>query len=304
MKTKDNPNVGIVGYGVVGKHLARLFGANRVYDRFKGCNRKSDMAMVNAAQFTFVCVPTPAYGPKGSVDTSAVVEAVHWIESPIIIIRSTVPPGTTDHLREVTDKRIVFQPEYIGETSGHPITAMNDPGFSVLGGYFNDTARVADLYATVYAADHHYHFTAALTAELAKYMENTFYAAKVTFCNEWADIATAFGVEYNTLREAWLMDWRINRDHTSVYPHDRGWGGKCLPKDLAGIIAAVKSKGLTPSLMQAVEAVNVWQRSDRERRDYQRGPITLPVEAFQPYASADFSKIIDVQPEDQCKVDE
>jgi UDP-glucose 6-dehydrogenase len=72
-------------------------------------------------------------------------------------------------------------------------------------------------------------------------MENSFFATKVTFCNMWYDIATACGVDYNELRECWLADPRINRNHTLVFPKDRGYGGKCLVPD-TNIFTAIGEK--------------------------------------------------------------
>jgi len=128
---------------------------------------------------------------------------------------------------------------------------------------------VADLYKGFYYAAHRFYFTTALTAELAKYMENAFYATKVTFCNEFFDIAQTLGVDYNELREVWLADPHISRDHTFVYPQDRGFGGKCLPKDTTAIIAACQQQGYTPALLRAVMAVNAaYRQHDVAYRPY------------------------------------
>ena len=96
----------------------------------------------------------------------------------------------------------------------------------------------------------------ALSAEVAKYMENTFFAVKVTFVNEFFDIAKAYGVDYNVLREIWLADSRINRDHTDVYPDARGFSGKCLPKDLSALLAACEEAGVDAQLLKAVQEIN------------------------------------------------
>ena len=95
-----------------------------------------------------------------------------------------------------------------------------------------------------------------MTAALTKYMENNFFAMKVTFCNEWYDIAKQYGVDYNELRECWLADTRINRNHTLVFPKDRGYGGKCFPKDVKGIIKDVEKLGYSADLMKSVDNVN------------------------------------------------
>jgi UDPglucose 6-dehydrogenase len=255
---RTRPAIGIVGCGFVGQALVRLFGECAVYDPAKGFG---DRDAINGCRFAFVCVPTPT-GPAGECDVSLVEETARWIESDVIVIRSTVAPGTTDRLRCETGKRIVFQPEYIGETVAHPLLDHQMQNFAVLGGPIEDTSPLADLYKRFFHAAIRFHFTTALCAELAKYMENAFYAAKVTFCNEFFDIARVLGVDYNELREAWLCDPRISRDHTFVYPEDRGFGGKCLPKDTSAIIAECEQRGFAPALLRAVMAVNGGYRQE------------------------------------------
>jgi len=262
--------VGIVGYGVVGASLLRLFTSNErdvpkvaIYDPAKGLD---DKQAVNDRAITFVCVPTPS-GPDGRCDTSMVEESVAWIESDVIVIRSTVPPGTTDRLREKYGKRIVFQPEYLGETADHPMVGVGSQRFAVLGGPIEDTAPVADLYKRFFNSDLRFYFCTAICAELAKYMENAFYATKVTFCNEFYDIAQALGVDYNELREAWLADPRISRDHTFVYPANRGFSGKCLPKDTSAIIQAAHERGIFPQLLAATMTANTRYRDGDDTWD-------------------------------------
>ncbi len=250
----NNDRIAFVGFGFVGKALHTLFAAAQpaIYDPALGA---LDKAGVNRCDFAFVCVPTPTKG-WGECDTSIVEEAVGWIESPIIVIRSTVPPGTTDRLRQSTGKHIVFQPEYVGETVAHPLLDHQAQGFSILGGPMADASLVADLYKRYYHASHRFYFTDSTTAELAKYMENAFYAVKVTFCNEFYDIARTLGVDYNELRECWLADPRISRDHTFVYPDNRGFSGKCLPKDTAAIINSATSRDMECHLLKATMRAN------------------------------------------------
>ena len=245
---------GIVGGGVVGQGMAKLFGPDAViYDTRPGFCQ--DKGTVNGCSCVFVCVPTPPRA-DGACDTSAVEEVVGWVESPLVVIRSTIPPGTTDRLAKETGKRIVFQPEYLGETPRHPYRHVEDHGFIVLGGDPRDTSAVADIYKRYFNASVRYFFCDARTAELAKYMENAFFATKVAFVNEFYDIAARLGVSFNVLREIWLADSRINPDHTDVYPDDRGFSGKCLPKDLSAIIALSKSNGYLPLVLSAVSQAN------------------------------------------------
>lgn len=249
------PRIGVVGAaGVVGTAMRKLCGPETVaYDSKQGYSQ--DRNAVNACDAVFVCVPTPT-GADGSCDTSTVEEVVSWIEAPLIILRSTVAPGTTDRLRRTYGKRIVFQPEYLGETPAHVFGNMVERSFVVLGGATEDTSRAADLYKHYYNSMVYFYFCDALTAEVAKYMENSFYAVKVTFVNEFYDIAKAHGVDYNALREIWLADTRISRDHTFVYPDARGFSGKCLPKDVNAIVKSCRDRGYEPRFLEAALDIN------------------------------------------------
>jgi UDPglucose 6-dehydrogenase len=195
--------------------------------------------------------------PHGSCDTSIVESVVGWLESDYIVVRSTVTVGTTERLHRTTGKRIVFQPEYgPAETPDHPFNNLRNVRWVILGGERQDTISVADLYKTTFNADIVIFQTDSQTAELTKYMENCFLASKVTFCNEFYGIATALGLDYNELRELWLLDPRIGRSHTFVVPDERGFGGKCLPKDLSAMIRTAEMAGHDPGLLRAVQAVN------------------------------------------------
>jgi UDPglucose 6-dehydrogenase len=249
------PKVGVVGGGVVGGAMVNLCGPDTVcYDPYKS-ELAGNRERINACDVVFVCVPTPM-APDGHCDTSIVEEAVAWVQAPLLIIRSTVAPGTTDRLRQKYNKHIVFQPEYLGETTKHVFGDMAEREFVVLGGTPEDVSRVADFYKHYYNAYVRFYFGDALTAELCKYMENAFYAVKVTFMNEWYDIARVHGVDFNQLRELWLADTRISRDHTFVYPDARGFAGKCLPKDCNAVTFSCRQKDYEPKLMAATLKIN------------------------------------------------
>lgn len=265
--------VAVVGYGAVGKYLHQLFPEAVIYDEPLG---KGDRNDVNRCEFAFIAVPTNRL-PDGSGDTSIVESTVSWLKSDVIIIRSTVPVGTTERLQRETGKRIVFQPEYgPGETPDHH---YNDPrriNWVILGGERRDTIAVADLYKQVFSAELLIHQTDTRTAELTKYMENCFLALKVTFCNEFYDLANHFGVDYNELRELWLLDPRIGRSHTFVMPDERGFGGKCLPKDVSAIVRSACAAGYAPNLMLAMLEANARFRSENSTPGPPRLGMTSP----------------------------
>jgi UDPglucose 6-dehydrogenase len=245
--------VAVVGYGAVGKYLKELFPDAVVYDKPLHLGTRDD---VNRCRYAFVAVPTNGR-PDGSADTSIVEETVSWLATEVIVLRSTVPVGTTERLKQATGKRIVFQPEYgPGETPDHHFSSARRINWVILGGHRSDTVVVADLYKRIFNADLVIQQTDSRTAELTKYMENCFLALKVTFCNEFYDLATRLGVDYNELRELWLLDPRIGRSHTFVMPDDRGFGGKCLPKDVAAMVNSGCAAGYAPQLLMAMLEVN------------------------------------------------
>ena len=250
--------VAIIGYGAVGRHMQRLFPDSLIYDAPLGLGTRAD---VNRCKYAFVAVPTNAM-PDGACDTSIVEQTLSWLTTDLIILRSTVAVGTTARLRQATGKRIVFQPEYgPGATPNHHFQDPRTAGWIILGGDRKDTVAVADLYKRVFNAELVIQQTDSTTAELTKYMENCFLALKVTFCNEFYDLAECFGVDYNELRELWLLDPRIGRSHTFVLPDDRGFGGKCLPKDVSGLIAAAHRVGHEPRLLTAMLEINALIRA-------------------------------------------
>lgn len=244
--------VGIVGLGHVGGIMQQLFPDAVVFDELKEIGSREE---INQCEIAFICVPTPM-AVDGSCDTSVVEYVLKWVDSNIIVLRSTVPVGFTDIWVEKTGKSIVFQPEYYGETNAHPFADPHNRNWITLGGTIDATEKVAELYQTVFTSELIVNQVDSQTAELAKYMENAFLAAKVTFCNQFYDIAQAMGVNYSQVRETWLLDPRIGRSHTFVYPENRGYGGSCLPKDTAAILFQAKELGIKTPFLQAIIDTN------------------------------------------------
>jgi UDPglucose 6-dehydrogenase len=147
----------------------------------------------------------------------------------------------------------------------HP-TDMKLHSFHIFGGapeavekaitYFQ---RVGGPFAAYRAAD-------STTAELVKYIENTWIATKVAYCNDMYDIAKAFGVDYSAARELWLLDGRVGASHTLVYPEKRGFGGKCIPKDTFGLYRAAQAAGHESNLLRGLlEQNQAWQQQNNRQ---------------------------------------
>lgn len=253
--------IGVIGEGWVGKSMVQLFPEATVYDEPKIKERYPDYwqaaqdagrVAINNCELTFVAVPTPNL-ESGALDTSIVEEVVGWCESDVIVIRSTVQPGTADRLKAETGKRIVTQPEYLGETTAHPLLDQGERPFMILGGEPADRRQVIEAYQGVYNANINIRQVTNLEAEVIKLSENRAIAYKVAQAQELYDVCEAAGVDYYTVREAvYGDDPRFNLWHTFVYPESRGMESKCIPKDVIAWAAWAESLGYTPEITNAI----------------------------------------------------
>jgi len=262
--------IAIIGSGYIGSKVYDFFNKHGygAY-RFDIDQNKSDVKKIEdldgyALDFAFICVPTPM-AEDGSCNVSAVTEAVKKVKAKTIVIQSTVAPGTTRNLEKETGKDILFMPEYFGETKNHLLNDMDMRTFLIIGGRPEIRKRLVDLYKNIFdSRQMHFGFYDSTSAEIIKYMDNSYFATKVIFCEEFARICETFGVEYNEVREGWLLDPRIEPSHTFVRKDGvPGFGGKCYPKDVSGIIEASKKAGYNPELLDFVSKYNKKIRDGR-----------------------------------------
>lgn len=240
--------IGIVGLGHVGTAMHNLFKDAVIYDKYKNIGSMNEINKCDAA---FVCVPTPMKD-DGSCDTTAVDEVLNWCESKVIILRSTVRVGYTREMTKKLHKKIVFQPEYYGETVAHPFADLSDRTWLSFGGTQEAIDLAIDAYKTVINSNVRIYQAPSDEVELAKYMENAFLATKVIFINEMYDICEKLGLNYNQVREIWIADSRIGTSHTFIYKDKRGYDGSCLPKDISELHTLEKENGLDDTLINAV----------------------------------------------------
>jgi len=244
----------IIGYGFVGKAIKTLFPESDIYDPYftNSVSKKKG----NEAEIAFIAVPTPNVG-KGKLDTSIVEESVAWCECPLIVIRSTINPGTCDYLTKKYHKHIVHQPEYLGETPNHPLCDPKARRFLIIGGKAEDRRKLINLYTEVYNANVSIRQVTNYEAEVIKLTENRAIAFKVAQCQELYDVCEKAGVDYYTIREAvYGDDPRFNLWWTFIYPDKRGLNSKCIPKDVYGWAAWAESLGYDPKLTRSLLEVN------------------------------------------------
>ena len=242
--------VGIIGYGWVGKAMHRLFPDALLYDPYLAHTEKQED--INTCDIAFICVPTPNL-ENGKLDISLVEESVKWCTAPLIVIRSTVNPGDTDKLATKYSKRIIMQPEYLGETPAHPMLDMKTRPFLIIGGHRENIRELIDLYTQVYNANVTITQVTAKEAELIKLSENRAIAFKVAQCQELYDVCSEAGIDYYTIRDAvYGDDPRFNLWFTFIYPEKRGMNSKCIPKDVYAWCAWAESLGYDPKITKAL----------------------------------------------------
>ncbi len=240
-------NVTIIGFGWVGKSVQKLFPDAYIYDPPRGGKQRA-----NQGEIAFICVPTPSQD-EGKLDTSIVEGCVAWCQSPLIVIRSTVNPGTCDFLSKKYHKRIIMQPEYLGETAQHPLLDEKNAPFMIIGGAPEDRRTLINLYSKVYNANIKIRQVTAYEAEVIKLSENRAIAFKVAECQELYDVCEKAGLDYYTIRDAvYGDDPRFNLWWTFVYPDKRGFNSKCLPKDVYAWCAWAESLGYNPEITRSL----------------------------------------------------
>jgi len=264
------PRIGIIGFGFLGRALAHGFvlHANiKIYDKYDNTYDTLEET-VNQSDYIFDGVPTPM-NDDGSQDLSNINDAVSNIvrvaNAPkIIILRSTVVPGTTRLIADkYTDHNFIFFPEFLTERTAK-LDFIN-PARLIFGGEKEITDTLVNIFRPRFSHTPIYQSTWE-GAEVSKYMANCFFAIKVSFLNEMYDISKYIDIPYEEVRNMWLSDSRIGNSHSDVPGQDghRGYGGKCFPMDVKAFYNWAESKGLTADLCKTADVINERIRKNKD----------------------------------------
>lgn len=214
-------------------------------------------SLVNACDLALVSVPTNA--KDGQLDMSIIEDVVGWLETPLILIKSALQPGTVDRLVEKTGKRIAVSVEMVGEGKywqppwKYPhSTDPSQHNFLIVGGEEDTARRCADVLWSKMSPDTNIHLVSAVEAEITKLMENTWGGLKVTFANTIYDICEKFGGNYTRVLQAWGADGRTEKMHMRVIPGKRGWRSKCYDKDVPAL-ASLDDSGFIKKIVEVNE---------------------------------------------------
>jgi len=277
--------IGLVGKGFVGEAFYEGMKDHYEIDVWDTDPAKATVPtlshLVTRNNIIFVSVPTPMNLTTGECDISILQSVMADIRSvtggihKTVVIRSTVPPGTTaQFFTPPFPIWPVFNPEFL--TEANYINDFKNQNRIVLGGISNATEAIAKIYARVFPSVPMVQ-TDSTTAEFVKYFANCFLATKVTFANEMSQIADAAGVDYNTVAKIAALDPRIGSSHIVVPGPDghRGFGGTCFPKDLNALMAHAKKLGVSTPFLKAVWDKNLEVRPERDWEADKGRAVTL-----------------------------
>ncbi len=275
-------NIGIIGFGIVGQALAYGFSQPDVsskyqieyYDKYKDSTPLEKM--IKDSEFIFVCLPTPMREDETGIDLSIIDDTIAKITpltdntDKIIVIKSTVVPGTTKKFEEKYPKsNFAFSPEFL--TEANYLQDFVSADRTVIGANNDLTSRrVIALFRQRFPTQKIFQ-TDTTTAEMVKYMANAYLSTKVMFANEMFDICTALGIKYEEVKSMVAADKRIGPYHMDVTTA-RGFGGKCFPKDLVALIGRAKDLKVDPNLLETVWTLN---KKVRKVHDWEEIPFAV-----------------------------
>ncbi|WP_424014977.1 UDP-glucose 6-dehydrogenase AglM [Halorubrum xinjiangense] len=231
----------------------------------------TDYAAVLDTDVTFLCLPTPQ-NDDGSIDLSIMEAGASQLGQTLaakedwhtVVVKSTVVPGSTaDTITPILEAEsgktageafgVGMNPEFLRE--GTAVHDFLNPDKVVLGA--DDDRALVDMRAVfdplVEAADAPVVETDTRTAEMIKYANNGFLAAKISLINDIGNICKEFGVDAYEVADAIGLDDRISEQFLQS---GVGWGGSCFPKDTRAIITAAEGAGYEPAVLNAAVEVN------------------------------------------------
>lgn len=281
----------IVGCGFVGAAAYEAFEKIEgwkvlAYDKFyETCKLAQDVKNVRFVDFVdaaksdviFVALPTPMDKDTGECRTDLVRNIINTLRSvrsdSEIIIKSTVPPGTT---KELNDKygNIYFNPEFL--TEADPFQDFVNLPYQIIGlPSETNPANLLALYRDAYnqklcddipmvAGGKMILECDSTMAEMVKLTRNCYLATRLSFFNEIKQICDKLNISYDEMREFAGMDDRVGSHYNKVSDENPGWGLSCLPKDLNDLMFVARSVGVDPMVMKAVWEKNLEVRKDRD----------------------------------------
>jgi len=271
-----NIQIACIGYGFVGKALCNSFRKKikvLVHDiKHQDCENYYDsieqliliQEKTEETPIYFICVPTPMKD-NGMCNIDIIDEVISNIakysnKSPLVVIKSTIPPKTSQMFADKYNINVCFNPEFLTEKNSFK-DFENQKEILLGKTKDNSITRLINIYNIVFpyipviVKD-------SITMEYVKYMKNCFLATKVIYANVFKELCDKTDTDYNTVKNLVGKDDRILESHLSVPGHDGycGFGGTCFPKDINAIIYYGKELGVNVKLLESVWENNLEYR--------------------------------------------
>ena len=273
--------IGIIGRGFVGGSMEKYLLEHshhdvQAFDAKDGDVTEGYNRIVGHSEMIYVAVPTPM-DKNGKCHTAILEESLALInylsmqrrDSPVVLIKSTMSPGTSERLKkEFTNIIIVTNPEFLTERNAYE--DLCNAKQHVLGlpeGELDGLRAKLEAYHKQLWQGCKCIFVSNTEAELIKYLTNTYFSVKVSFANHMYHISQALGINYDRFINAAIQaDPRIEPTHWQVPGPDGqlGFGGKCFPKDLNGMITLFAENGVECPLLETAWQYNLDIREDKD----------------------------------------
>lgn len=268
-------NIGVIGYGYVGRATGEGFATNPKnkvfwFDKYKESPNTLD-EVIEKSEFIFIAVPTPIFSDYSGMDMSIVEGVIDEVapklsgSDKVLIIKSTSLPGTTKKMsKKYPGVNFAMSPEFLTQKNAN--TDFLKPYRTVIGCENSDIGlRVQNLYSTILPKDQKYIITDTTSAEMAKYMSNIVLASKIIIGNEFYDLAQEVGANYLDVSAIAEADPRIGTFlGVPGWDGDRGFGKACFPKDTIGILGIAKKLNVDMSALDAIWKKNLKIRKNRD----------------------------------------
>jgi len=256
--------IGVIGIGKVGSAIT--YGFRRIGHEVLEHDVKlgTNISVVLPAPIIFICVPTPTlYDGRCdcSIVRSVVGELVDAKYQGLVVIKSTVEPGTTEALSELVDLRLAFCPEFLRERAAFSdFVEGNDVCIIGVGPDRHYDGEALDHYELIKKAHgslpKKFVLLTATEAELAKYFCNVYNALRVVFACQFYDVCQMLEADYTAIKNAVVHRHNIEDAYLDANEQLRGFGGSCLPKDTLAFASFLERMKLDLPLFKAIVKIN------------------------------------------------
>jgi len=249
--------IGVCGIGPVGDAISKCFTERYPviqYDKYKHIGTFDELFDTD---ILFLALPTPFDAGTQCYNKYAIESTLERLTgyTGLIIIKSTIEPGTTERYAGMFDLDIVHNPEFLSAKTaytdfcqqthiviGHP-TKINQDKLNKLNKFYSDEFPNAVISSCT-----------SSESESVKLFSNTFYALKVQFFTELYLLCQKADMDYDVIKDVMLKNGWINPQHTSVPGQDGNvsYGGMCFPKDTNALLSYCKTMGTPCSVVEAM----------------------------------------------------